>query len=425
MPIPPERPTRARRTPPVVLLTTAVLLCGLAAPAALADSPAPTPSAPGRLPAGLFGGSDPTYDGVFRQATALLALDAVKTTPPAPAVGWLIGQQCADGGFGAFRANTATPCKAGSEDTNSTGLAVQALARGGGHDAVVSRAVRWLRGAQNKDGGWGYQPGTASDTDSTTVVAGALAASGTDPAKVAAGGRSPVDALVTLQLGCAAKAAGRGAFAYQAASGKGGLTANDKATTDGVLGVLGSGYLVSPPHGGHSPKTPDCSSTTTTAASEVAESTQAGAAYLVARLTAGGQHLTTAQPGSTHRTPDYGTTADAVIALAAAGDPADARKPYAWLVGHGTGWAKGSPAGLGSLILAATAVGADPHDFGGTDLVRQLSATGPRPSAALSPSAGTSGHGGTGSGVWWAIGVGLLAGAGIGGAFSLRKRKPR
>ena len=41
-----------------------------------------------------------------------------------------------------------------------------------------ARAAKWLRGAQNDDGGWGFQPGAASDPDSTGAALQALAAAG-------------------------------------------------------------------------------------------------------------------------------------------------------------------------------------------------------------------------------------------------------
>ncbi len=406
-------------------LTAAALLCAVAAPTASADSAAPSPSASAALPAGLFGTADPTYDGVWRQSTALLALSAVKAPVPGPAVSWLVGQQCADGGFGAFRARTSTACAAKSEDTNSTGLAVQALARLGGHQAVVDRAVGWLKAAQNDDGGWGYQRGAASDTDSTAVVVGALSASGTDPREVTRGGHTPLDALLSWQTGCDAKAQARGAFAYQQDPKSGKLTANDKATTDGIIGAHDSGYVVTAPAADRTPKALACPTGGTGRASDAAASAQAASAYLAGVLDAGGDHLTTAQPGSDKKSPDYGSTADAVLALAADGHRAAARKPYEWLVKNGTGWAEHDPAGLGSLILAAAAVGENPHDFGGADLVRQLQNTGPQTAtpASTPPSAGQRDQAGGSLNKWWVIGIGLLAGAGIGWAISFRKKK--
>ncbi|PWI43229.1 prenyltransferase/squalene oxidase repeat-containing protein [Streptomyces sp. ICBB 8177] len=391
----------------------------------VASAASPSPSAPPKLPAGLYGASDPTYDGVWRQATALLALDAVKTAPPAAAVDWLTGQQCADGGFTAYRADTAQPCAAKNEDTNSTGLAVQALAALGGHQAAVAKAVTWLKGMQDSDGGWGYQQGAATDADSTAVVEGALTAAGQQPAQITKDGRNGMDALRGLQLGCDAPQAQRGAFAYQPDPKGGKLTANDKATTDGVIGAHGSGYLIAAPAADSAPKAPACPSGSSAKPGDANASAQAGSAYLAGVLDAGGQHLTTAQPGSTTRTPDYSTTADAVLALACDGHLAAARKPYDWLVANASGWAKDNPAALGQLVLASAAVGANPHDFGGTDLVRQLAGTGPRGSAAPAPSASSDNSTGKGGGesVWWVVGVGLVAGVGIGFALSLRRKR--
>jgi Prenyltransferase and squalene oxidase repeat len=422
----PATPHPARRVlgRPLGALAAAALLCAAVAPAARADSASPAPSASAKLPAGLFGTSDPTYDGVWRQSTALLALHAVAAPVPAAAVDWLTGQQCADGGFGAYRAAVTAPCAARSEDTNSTGLAVQALTALGGHGAAVRKAAGWLESAQNKDGGWGYQAGAPSDTDSTAIVAGALRGAGTAPAAVTKGGRSPQAALAAFQLGCGAKAAQRGAFAYQPDAKSGKLAANDKATTDGILGMRSAGYLVTAPDTDREAKALTCPADHA-AALDTGAAAQSASAYLSAALTAGGEHLTTAQPGSAKQTPDYGTTAYAVIALAADGHRAAAQKPFKWLAGNGTGWAKGSPAALGSLILASAAVGANPHDFGGADLVAQLSDTGPSPAASpTAPSAAAHAQGGgTSSNVWWIVGAGLLAGVGIGGALSLRKKK--
>jgi energy-coupling factor transport system substrate-specific component len=49
---------------------------------------------------------------------------------------------------------------------NLTAFAVMALRAAGGHGGI-SGSLRWLRGAQNSDGGWGFTTGVASDADST------------------------------------------------------------------------------------------------------------------------------------------------------------------------------------------------------------------------------------------------------------------
>ncbi len=425
----PYRPSRARGlargSRRLTAFGAAAALCLLAAPAAVAASPAaanPSASTAPKLPAGLYGAADPTYDGVFRQASALLALNAVRVAPPAQAVAWLTGQQCADGGFEAYRADPATACVPKQEDTNSTGLAVQALARLGGHQAQTGKAVGWLRSLQNTDGGWGYQRGSATDADSTAVVAGALTAAGTAPSSVTRGGKSPLDALLSLQVGCGAKAAQRGAFAYQPDPKSGKLVGNAKATTDGVLGAHGDTYLVAMPSGNRTPVALTCASASG-AATGAAGSAEAGSAYLAGALATGGQHFTTAEPGSATKAPDFGTTADAVLALSADGHHTAALAPYEWLVKNGgDAWAKGSPAGLSDLILASAAVGANPHDFGGADLVGQLLATGPK--GAVKAPAPVADHRTSGGGFdpWWLVGAGLVAGIGIGIGFSLRNK---
>lgn len=189
----------------------AAAVIGAATPA-LAATPSPTPSV--AIPAGLYGTADPTYDGVWRQSLALLAQDTAGVVPADRAVAWLTGQQCADGAFAAFRADPAKPCDAKlMVDTNSTAAAVQALTALGGHTAATGKAVTWLKSVQNADGGWGYNPGGASDANSTAVVTGALVAAGERPEQVVKGGKSPYDALLTFALPCTGD--GAGAFAYQ------------------------------------------------------------------------------------------------------------------------------------------------------------------------------------------------------------------
>jgi hypothetical protein len=400
---------------------TAVAL-GAAVPA-VAVTPSPAPSA--AIPDGLYGTTDPTYDGVWRQSLALLAQRTVGVTPADRAVAWLAGQQCANGAFAAFRADTAKPCDAKlMVDTNSTAAAVQALAALGGHRAATEKAVSWLKSVQNADGGWGYSPGGASDANSTSVVAGSMAAAGQRPAEVKKAGKSSYDALLKLSIAC--DKAGGGAFAYQPDK-KGGLAANADATAAGVLGVLGQGFVTTAgkapaPMNGNScgnspaPLTP----------SELARN---GSAYLVEAIGDDGR-LTSALPGAADQ-PDYGNTADAVVALAAQGWTAQAKKPLAWLERNSAAWAKQSgPAAYAQLLFAAHAMGADPRHFGGTDLVAQLNATGPTPQttatgkatrqAAESESKDDSD---SGYSVWWIVGVFLVAGIGIGFLISGRGSK--
>jgi energy-coupling factor transport system substrate-specific component len=61
---------------------------------------------------------------------------------------------------------------------NITAFGVLALRAGGKPGSGLDRSARWLRHAQNEDGGWGFAPGTPSDADSTGAALQALAAAG-------------------------------------------------------------------------------------------------------------------------------------------------------------------------------------------------------------------------------------------------------
>ncbi|MEU1912437.1 prenyltransferase/squalene oxidase repeat-containing protein [Streptomyces massasporeus] len=389
----------------------AVAVIGAATPAAADPSPSPSQA----FPSALYGGTDPKYDGVWRQSLALLAQDTVGVKPAAKSVQWLARQQCENGAFAAYRPDPTAACDAKTMlDTNATSAAVQALTALGGHDDVTGKAVGWLKSVQNKDGGWGYSPGGASDTNSTSVVIGALAAAGEKPDQVVKGGKSPYDALLKLALPCGGD--DDGAFAFQPDK-KGELAANADATAAGVLGSLGKGMVVEP--GEKSDATCEKAGTPEQAAAN-------GAGYLTAALAKDDGHLMSALAGAEPQ-PDYGNTADAVVALAAQGATAQAEKSARWLEKNSAAWAAQSgPAAYAQLIFAAHATGTNPRDFGGADLVKQLGATGPAPQAAEKTKAADEKKEDSGSdffGVWWYVGVCLVAGIGIGFLFTGRKKK--
>jgi len=409
-----------RRSAAALAAATAVI--GAAAPA-VAASPSPAPSA--AIPDGLYGTADPTYDGVWRQSLALLAQDTVGVRPAAKAVDWLVGQQCANGAFAAFRADAAGACAAKlMVDTNSTAAAVQALGALGGHDAATGKALTWLKSVQNKDGGWGYSPGGASDANSTSVVIGALTAVGERPAQVVKGGKggkggkSPYDALLEFALPC--DGTGAGAFAYQPDK-KGKLSANADASAAAVVGALGKGLA------GNAVK-PTGTAATCKEANGPEQASHNGAAYLVKAL-AKDKHLMSALPGAKPQ-PDYGNTADAVLALATAGQGDKAADAMRWLEANSGMWARqAGPAAYAQLILAAHAESVDARDFGGQDLVKLLNATGPKPASAPTTPAPTASSDraeqkdDSGVSVWWIVGVGLVGGIGVGFLISGRKKK--
>ncbi|MGX1884638.1 prenyltransferase/squalene oxidase repeat-containing protein [Streptomyces sp. NPDC055287] len=405
-----------RRSAAAVLAASAVL-CATAATATTAvAAPSPTPV----VPSGLYGEKDPTYDGVWRQSLALLAQDTVGVKPAAKAVNWLVGQQCDSGGFPSFRADAAEPCTSKTMvDSNATAAAVQALSALGGQDAAVKKGVSWLKGAQNQDGGWGYNPGGASDSNSTSIVIGALAAAGEKPGEVTSQqGKSPYDALVTFSVPCDAKSGG-GAFAYQPDKG-GKLAPNADATAAGVLGGLGQGLDAQGKKDGQ--KAAECDKSGKPTPERAAAN---GAAYLDGVLAKTGHLDTPPMPGAedSEPQPDFGNTADAVVALAAQGGAEQAEKPLGWLKKNAASWAKGNgPAAYAQLVFAAHATGTDPKNFGGTDLVKSLNATGPAPETTETKTDEDKGSE-QGFGDWWLVGILFVASVGVGILFSGRKKK--
>ncbi|MFH8482254.1 prenyltransferase/squalene oxidase repeat-containing protein [Streptomyces sp. DSS69] len=410
------------------LATTAVLL-GAAAPVAVAPlavaAPSPSPSA--KLPLGLYGTTDPTYDGVWRQSLAFLAQKIEYVTPAKQSVDWLVEQQCDSGAFTSFRPDASVACDASTVmDTNATAAAVQAIVELGQHRDAADNGADWLKSVQNDDGGWGYNPGSPSDANSTAVVIGALARTGVPVSELTtAAGKTPYTALQALAIPCGKKDGG--AFAYQPGK-KGELVANDDASAAAVLGLLGKGMAIG---NANAVKDPVCTKGDGLTAEQ---SAQNGAHYLAATLAASPYLEQPPMPGAeaSEPQPDFGNTADAVVSLAASGHKDKAAASVAWLEKNSKGWAQqGGPAATAQLIFAAHATGTDARSFGGVDLVKQLNTTGPAPAATAAPSptptgpqpsSGTESDDG-GLGVGWLIGLGLLFGAGIGLLLSMRRKK--
>ncbi|MCT4352918.1 hypothetical protein M5362_07220 [Streptomyces sp. Je 1-79] len=402
----------------------AVLCTGAVPVASAAPSPSATPAPV--IPAGLYGTKDPTYDGVWRQSLAFVAQTTSGVQPADEAVTWLRKQQCDSGAFTSYRPDPAKACDPATMlDTNATAVAVQALTgvgRGSTDPEPLAKAAAagagWLKGVQNKDGGWGYNPGSPSDANSTSIVISALTALGEKPGEVkSAEGRTPYDALLALALPCSAKE-GAGAFAYQPDK-DGKLLANADATAAATLAGLGKGVTA---RGVEPQQSPVC---TDLAKPTMDRAALNGASYLAAALAKTGHLNTPPMPGAADpaEQPDYGNTADAVVALAATGATKEASGALAWLQKNGASWAKeNGPAAWAQLVLAAKAMHVDPRAFGGTDLLKELGATGPAPQASPSAAA-KAGDDDSGSfDVWWIIGIGMVVGVGIGFLVSGRKK---
>jgi hypothetical protein len=196
----------------------------------------------GAVDAGLFGASDPTYDGATRQGLALAALHAAGVTNAAGS-GWLVSQQCADGGWEAYRSSTTAACTApdpvnfDGEDTNSTAYATEGLVAQGVTPTHAPQT--FLHTLQATGGDFGYFGGSA-DPNSTGLVLQALAALGEDASGTswAKGTATPYTALAGFQLGCGTTAPG--AFFFPGSS-----AANLLATLQAIPGAAGAAFPLS------------------------------------------------------------------------------------------------------------------------------------------------------------------------------------
>jgi LPXTG-motif cell wall-anchored protein len=157
------------------------------------------------------------------QAFALLALVAAGEIVPVSALNAVQRTQRPDGGWSFDSGDTS--------DTNTTAMMAQALVASGERGAVVQRALTYLKSQQNADGGFPYSKaspfGSDSDANSTALVIQALAAAGEDPRALTQSGGDPISALLGLQNA-------NGAFRYQAAL----PDDNDLATAQAIPALL-------------------------------------------------------------------------------------------------------------------------------------------------------------------------------------------
>ena len=124
---------------------------------------------------GSFGDpGDPFGDNVFSHPLAVLALARTSGGVPPQAVDWLLGQQCSidtSANFGSY--GWADDCSA--PDTDSTAMVIQALAAAGVdvNSSGIGLANQWLASQQEASGGFSSSFGGAN-TNSTGLAAQAL-----------------------------------------------------------------------------------------------------------------------------------------------------------------------------------------------------------------------------------------------------------
>jgi ECF-type riboflavin transporter, S component/Prenyltransferase and squalene oxidase repeat len=132
-------------------------------------------------------------------AFGVLALRAAGRSPRSATVQgsarWLAAQQNRDGGF-----SFAT--RGGGSFVDETGAALQGLVAAGMRGKpVVTRALAFLRGAQNEDGGFGQSQGYRSNAQSTAWAIQGIVAAGKSAARFGDKTRSPLAFLASLRVG--------------------------------------------------------------------------------------------------------------------------------------------------------------------------------------------------------------------------------
>jgi hypothetical protein len=318
---------------------------------------------------GLFGRSDPTFDGVFRQSLALLGLQSSGAPIPIAAVAWLVGQQCADGSFSAYRADITTACPASDPvaftgpDTNSTALGALALAATG-RQAAARRAAAWLIEGQTRGGGWPYIPGGTPDTSSTGLALAAIRA--VTPRGHARSARIATNYLRRAQLPCTAAEESRYGMPYQP-----GLNPDTFSSSQSLLGLSASFPVRQHTQRRAVPAVP-CR------ADGRVSDPALGVARWVSRIlnTNDGELPNTFDPSAT----DWNSTALSILGLVAtrtSGIATDrAVRALADNIEQYIGSDSGDrPAALGVSLLVTTATGQDPRNFGGVDLTDRLLAS--------------------------------------------------
>jgi hypothetical protein len=163
------------------------------------------------------------YSNAFSQSLSIIALSRDGGAPTS-AVRFLMSSECKNGGYPLDFAQ-----KTCVSDTDATAMDVQALLAAN-ERLAAARGASYLAHVQKSNGGLDATGGTSPDANTTGLAGEAFAAAGLKhQASLAA------KFLTSLQLGCSAPSAERGALAYDA-TGFAESTAVD-ATAQGILGL--------------------------------------------------------------------------------------------------------------------------------------------------------------------------------------------
>ncbi|MFJ3659951.1 prenyltransferase/squalene oxidase repeat-containing protein [Streptomyces sp. NPDC090119] len=301
------------------------------------------------------------------QARAVLALLRAGHEPPAETVDRLTQVQCKDGGVTSILIRPGENCDG---DAATTGLVALALEKAGGHTAAVTKARDYLMRNQRDDGAF---PGsTGSDTGdviATSYAAQALRALGRINRANAAEGWLSRTQLADGGFGFDQDATDSTLYATPVAVLAGARTDLTALTTKKAEPTTPPPTTTEPTPNPTPGKGPDL---------------KRGVAYLTGagQLTQGRYYPTGTGSGRA----DFGLTIDGAYALAATGlDNAGLRGIVDFLdhggkdgegrtvsdwTGIGTQYAGGGS--IGKTALLAEAVGRDPRDFAGHDLIAAL-----------------------------------------------------
>ncbi len=324
---------------------------------ALVASFATTPATASTTNKGLFG-SPNEFASVQLQSQALLGLVSARVAPSPNAVNWLLDQQCDNGAFQGYRADTAVPC-ADSDPVNFSGpsadqtaWALMALAAVG-EEAPAKKAAKWLISiAQAQPNGTlgipSYAGGTP-DANSSGLSLSALNGMGTSRSTAMKIQRF----LGSLVTPCGDTRGG--AARYQPAV----PGANNSATAQAYFGITTSIPVYSPPAKSGIPK---CGK----------NATNKLGSYLAQQITQ--DSLLTYYPYDGN---DYGDTALTIVAFSGKAIAKQAiSKGTAALKANAREWAlkDGVPnaGALGSLLLVSVATDSNPKNFGGINLIAEI-----------------------------------------------------
>ncbi len=133
-------------------------------------------------------------DAVNSNAFGILAYRAAGLEVPPGAVDWQVRSQNSDGGWGN------NPGAASNPDMTAASIMALRAAGVGPDDPAIMSALGHLHSRQNDDGGFSFEPGT-SDVSSTAWCVQAIVAAGQDPAagEWSKNGRTPFGFVASMQ----------------------------------------------------------------------------------------------------------------------------------------------------------------------------------------------------------------------------------